>query len=78
MRIEPKQAFYNEDIYDDDDNDDEYYGSGDYDIDDEGNYVSYAQLYFPYYSDKDKGGRVYFRNDKELDRKMRDIYKRVI
>lgn len=45
----------------------------DYDIDDEGNYVSYAQLYFPYYSDKDKGGRVYFRNDKELDRKMRDI-----
>lgn len=43
------------------------------DIDDAGNYISYAQLKFPYYSPEDVGGRVYFKTDKELDKKMRSL-----
>ena len=42
-------------------------------IDDDGNYISYAQLNFPYYSPEDKGGRVYFKSDKELNRKMNNL-----
>ncbi len=42
-------------------------------VDDNGNYISYAQLNFPYYSPEDGGGRVYFREDRELDRKMKNI-----
>lgn len=44
------------------------------DIDDEsGEFIHYSQLNFPYYSPADHGGRVYFRTDKELDKKMRNI-----
>lgn len=44
------------------------------DIDDEdGEFIHYAQLNFPYFSPVDKGGRVYFKTDRELDKKMRDI-----
>lgn len=43
------------------------------DITDEGEFVSCLYLKLPYYSPEDKGGTVYFRSDKELNRKMRDI-----
>jgi len=43
------------------------------DIDEEGEFIHYAQLNFPYFSPADKGGRVYFRTDRELDKKMRNI-----
>jgi len=45
----------------------------DVDVDEKGNYVSYAQLNFPFYSPEDKGGRVYFKTDKELDKKMSHV-----
>ena len=43
------------------------------DIDDDGQYINCAQLKFPYYSDEYRGGRVYFKTDKELDKKMQNV-----